>query len=80
MLTDGDKRCSCGAGCATYGECLRGKNLNLGDLRGATGPHEYELKAYRDARAQGVQPKSTRLKHTREAMRVSERHGRAFRP
>ncbi len=80
MLTDPDKRCSCGAGCATMGACLRGKNLNLGDLRGADAAHEYELKSYRDARAQGVQPKSTRLKDTREAMRISERHGRAFRP
>jgi hypothetical protein len=27
MLSDGDKRCTCGEGCATYGECMRKKNI-----------------------------------------------------
>ena len=35
--TDGDKTCSCGAGCATYGACLRGKRLHT-----AWRPRDYD--------------------------------------
>ena len=37
-----------------------------------------ELQAYRDARAQGVQPASTKMKDIRAAMEISEKTGRAY--
>lgn len=80
VLTDGDKRCGCGAGCATYGICLRGKRIGLGDVKGRNAPHDRELREYREARAQGIQPVSTRLADVREAVAVSDRAGRAAKP
>jgi hypothetical protein len=37
-----------------------------------------ELQAYRDARAQGIQPSSTRMKDIQVAVEVSNRAGKAF--
>jgi hypothetical protein len=37
-----------------------------------------ELKAYRDARAQGIQPKSTKLKDIQAAVDFSNKTGKAF--
>lgn len=37
-----------------------------------------ELAAYRDARAQGIQPKSTKMKDIRQAVEVSNQTGKAF--
>ena len=37
-----------------------------------------ELQAYRDARAQGIQPAGTTMKHIKEAHQASEVLGRAY--
>jgi hypothetical protein len=37
-----------------------------------------ELQAYRDARAQGIQPGGTSMKHIQEAHKASETMGRAY--
>ena len=52
------KHCGCGKGCATFGACLRGKNIRLGDLTGVSGPWEKNLDAYASARRQGMSPAS----------------------
>lgn len=68
----------CTSGCLTqdhtsYGECLRSKSAGVGVI---TPSAEYqgrkkwwtEIKEYRDARAQGIQPKSTQLADIRGAV------------
>lgn len=37
-----------------------------------------ELKAYKDARAQGIQPKSTKMKDIQAAVAASDKAGKAF--
>ena len=37
-----------------------------------------ELKAYRDARAEGIQPKSTKMKDIKAAVEQSDKTGKAF--
>lgn len=37
-----------------------------------------ELQAYRDARAQGIQPAGTSLKQVREAVEISNKTGKAY--
>lgn len=37
-----------------------------------------ELKAYRDARAQGIQPASTKMKDIKKAVEASDKLGKAF--
>lgn len=37
-----------------------------------------ELKAYRDARAQGIQPASTKMKDIKKAVEASDKTGKAF--
>ena len=37
-----------------------------------------ELKAYKDARAQGIQPAGTSMRHVQEAHRASEVLGKAY--
>lgn len=37
-----------------------------------------ELQAYRDARAQGIQPAGTSMKKIQEAVRISNETGKAF--
>lgn len=73
----------CRTGCktkdhASYRECLRATRVQLG-ATGTRGPSPMkELQAYADARAQGIQPASTRLGDTRAAVEVSQAHGKAF--
>ena len=53
------KHCGCGRGCLTFGACLRGKNIRLGDLQGKTKPWNHDLDEYASARRQGIHPTST---------------------
>lgn len=65
----------------TFGECMRSKNLslnpNLSDT-GASKAWDGELQAYRDARAQGIQPAGTSMAKVQEAIEISNRTGKAF--
>lgn len=78
------KRCS--SACLTkdhrtFGECMRAKNLNLNPNLSDTGASkawDAELSAYRDARAQGIQPSGTTMKKIREAEEISQQTGVAF--
>lgn len=85
-MIDGDKRCGCGAGHRTFGECIRSKGLRVEGCRDAVGgadrtrqkKWDAELDAYRDARAQGIQPSGTSLAATERAIRMSDAAGKAF--
>jgi hypothetical protein len=78
------KRCS--SACPTqdhktFGECMRAKNLhltpNLSDT-GASKAWDAELSAYRNARAQGIQPSGTTMAKVREAVEISNATGVAY--
>jgi hypothetical protein len=69
----------------TFGACLRSKNLRIGFCNSAKGldateqkKWDKELAAYRDARAQGIQPAGTRLEQVRQAVEISDAAGKAF--
>lgn len=78
-------RCTCDAGHATFGECLRAKNIGVAYCASARG-HDYtaeknkvrELESYRAARAQGIQPASTFTKDIRAAVETSNIIGRPY--
>jgi hypothetical protein len=59
-----------------------GIQMNAGDAKASTSmttkKWDGELQAYRDARAQGIQPSSTKLKDIQTAVDISNRAGRAF--
>ena len=77
----------CSTGCPTrdhanWGECVRAKSMKVaycgvggGD---ATAQKRWDanLQEYRDARAAGIQPKSTKIKDVRDAVTISEKIGR----
>jgi hypothetical protein len=72
---------NCSAKCATpgahktFGECVRAKDLRLSEKKGdyQRGHDWFQgVKEYREARAQGIQPKSSNLAHVREAVAVSQ--------
>lgn len=66
---------------ATFGECMRSKNLNLNPNLADTNKTistERELAAYRDARRQGVRPDGTTMAKVEQAMKISEATGRAY--
>lgn len=81
---------ACTTGCATqdhasYGECLRGKNLRVAYCNSAGGMDYTEQKKwdasldnYREARAQGIQPSGTRPDQVRNAVAISDATGTAF--
>lgn len=78
------KRCS--SACVTrdhrtFGECMRAKSLqvkpNLSNTQ-AVKNHDAELQAYRNARAQGIQPAGTTMAKVREAEMLSDMKGSAF--
>ena len=77
----------CSSSCPTpgahlnWGECVKAKGLQIGDVAGrATNLRgESELQAYADARAQGIQPKGTRMSQVRAAVDASEKAGVAYR-
>lgn len=81
---------NCSAACPTkdhqtFGECMRAKSLKVAYCNSASG-HDYtrqkrwdnELQAYRDARAQGIQPAGTTTAKIREAVELSDMAGKAF--
>lgn len=69
---------SCRTGCltkdhASWGECARAMNLQVGDLTGE-GQRivtDRRLGAYADARRQGLQPASTKLADSRAIMQAA---------
>ena len=73
---------NCRTGCLTqdhanWGECARAANLSVGSesiARSSTAV-EKELNAYRDARKQGIQPASTKMKDIQSAVRASDAVG-----
>lgn len=80
---------NCSSGCrtkshATFGECVRDKGLRVaycgqggGD---ATVQRNWDagLQAYRDARQQGIQPKTTQIADVRRAVEISNATGKPF--
>lgn len=78
-------RCTCGQGHATFGACLRAKNIRVAYCKSsrnldatAEKTKERELESYQAARRQGVQPASTFTRDIRHAMDVSDATGRAY--
>jgi hypothetical protein len=81
---------SCASSCptqdhATYGECLRSKNLKVGWAASHKGldrstdkAWEKNLEDYRSARKQGIQPSSTQPGAVRAAVEASNATGTAF--
>ena len=81
---------SCSSGCPTqdhesYGECLRAKATRVAYSSSATGwdltrqkKWDAELQAYRDARAEGIQPAGTSMRKIDEAKKISDHIGRPF--
>jgi len=75
---------NCRTGCPTqdhanWGECARDANLNIGNATVAAtlNANAKELNAYRDARKQGIQPRSTQMKDIQQAVRLSDKVGKA---
>jgi hypothetical protein len=80
---------NCRTGCTeknheSYIECLKASNLqiNTGDAGRAetmtSKKWDGELKAYRDARAEGIQPAGTTMKAINEAKAASDKLGAAY--
>jgi len=74
----------CRTGCPTqnhesWGDCLRAANLSIANLTVLADIKntDKELSAYRDARKQGIQPASTKMKDIQKAVRASDLIGRA---
>ena len=67
---------------ATWGECVRAKNIRPPalsvDMLKTQKDADKSLDAYASARAQGIQPKSTRAGDVRAAVAISETTGKAF--
>lgn len=70
---------------ATYGECLRSKNIKTAYMqdwkgRDATAQKKADkaLDKYEQARRNGIQPKSTRPADVERAVQISEKTGKAF--
>ena len=80
-MLDGNKRCSCGQGCATFGACLRRKGIRVLDpgQRHITSEWDTHLDRYEWAVRQGIQPASTLREETDMAIAVSEASGEPFR-
>lgn len=59
-----------------------GLQMNTGDansnLNVSTKKWDRELQAYRDARAQGIQPAGTSMKKIQEAVKISNETGKAY--
>lgn len=83
--TSNGVRCTCGAGHATFGACIRAKGIRIAYCQSANNfdysrakAVEHELAAYKSARDQGVQPAGTKLSQTRAALDNSDVIGAAF--
>lgn len=82
---------ACTSGCPTqdcpsYAACLKGKGTKVAYTNSAAGwdataqkKWDADLSAYRDARAAGVQPASTRRSAVDAALRASDATGTPFR-
>lgn len=74
----------CRSGCPTqdhksYSECARGVQINTGVmLTTKQKSQDRELRAYKRARAQGVQPEGTQMHQVEDAMRKSDALGVAY--
>lgn len=73
---------TCRTGCPTkdhdsWGECARTMNIQIGDLtgQGQAKVTDKRLRAYADARRQGVQPAGTQLWQSRLAIEKADRTG-----
>lgn len=75
---------NCTSGCmtqdhATYGECLKDKAPKVTTTDTRRGDYSFrsnwnqEIKEYRDARKQGIQPKTSSLSDIRQAVSVSQK-------
>lgn len=80
-----ETRCSCGAGHATFGECMRAKNIRVAYCQSWKGTdytrvkkNARELEAYKRAREQGIQPAGTTLSAVQKALDASDLTGTAF--
>lgn len=69
----------------TFGACMRAKNLRVSFCQSAKGfdytrakQNDAELQAYRDARAQGIQPAGTTMPAIRQAVELSNKAGKAY--
>lgn len=80
---------ACRTGCptqdhASWGDCLRASNIqmNAGDAKHTSEvprkKWDNELQAYRDARAEGIQPAGTTYRHIDAARAASDKLGRAY--
>lgn len=76
---------ACRSGCPTqdhenWGECARAANLKIGNEGAANAikHNDKELSAYRDARKQGIQPRSTKMKDIQTATKISDAVGKAY--
>lgn len=84
-MEDGGKRCSCGAGCKTFGECIRNKGLRIAYCQSAAGKDataqkrwDSELAAYASARKEGIQPAGTKIGQITAARSISDKTGTAY--
>lgn len=76
---------ACSTGClnpgthATWGECVRGKALHIGDLKGhdANRKWDSDLDAYASARRQGIQPPGIQREAVDAAVQLSNEVGGA---
>lgn len=71
--------------CESYGACLKGKSARVAYCNSAGGMDyssqkrwDRELSAYKDARAEGLQPSGTKLHQVENAKRISDATGTAF--
>lgn len=77
---------TCRSGCptgghASWGECARAANLvvaGVGESAARTRAWDNDLRAYREARAQGIQPASTRRSDVEAAVSLSRDADRPF--
>lgn len=81
---------TCSSSCSTkdhasYGACLRAKNLKTAYMQEWKGKDataqkraDKSLDAYEAARKHGIQPKSTRPADVQRAVQISEQTGKAY--
>ena len=76
---------NCRSGCKTqdhanWGECAKAANFSITDplSSAANKLTNKELNAYRNARKDGIQPASTKIKDIEKAVRMSDKAGKAL--
>lgn len=64
---------------ATYGECMRSKNIRAGQIdQTQQKKADRNLAAYANARKYGIQPKTTYPRDVQHAIQQSEKTGTAY--